>query len=170
MEKLSIVKFQPTHYPGNLYIRAEITRAIQFMNNHCRYVLTEKPEKHISVKEHLKTLSANHKEALAFKKLLLTPHALGSNLQNENNIKACYGHSFAVVEQEDIYRSIIDQHADDVYIIAYTDFNVTYQCIVQSRDSRILYGEVAKGINHDVVKPAYLKTLNESITTTQLKH
>lgn len=161
MDKIATAQFQKLDDIKSANMEAEMIKSVQFLKNHCTFVLSEKPKKHYGIKEYLRILSAKNKNEVHTKRLLLTPDILPKGMTTEDELKPYYKNSFAIVSQDNLYRSIIDQNESDVYILFYMDYNLTFKCIVTCKDSRILFGEVTTGFNQNYLKPAYLKELSE---------
>jgi hypothetical protein len=160
MDIIATAQFQKLDDVELANLEAEMTKSVQFLNNHCNFVLTEKSKKHYPIKEYLKILSARNKNEVRSKTLLLTTDILPKDMNDEARVKEYYKNPFSIVSQNEQYQSIIQQNEDDVYILFYMDYNLTFKCIATSKDSRILFGEVTTGFNQNTLKPAYLKMLN----------
>lgn len=142
-----------------LYIQAELIKGVQLMNNHCNFVLTEKPKKHYGTGDYLHLLGMKNKQLTHQYPILFTTETLQKELHDANSISKIYKYPFKIVSIEDVYRSIINQ-TDDVYVHFYMDGNLTFKTLIQAKNSKILFGEVTTGSNQEKIKPAYIKRVN----------
>ncbi|HEY0740865.1 MAG TPA: hypothetical protein VGD40_05350 [Chryseosolibacter sp.] len=142
-----------------LYTQAELIKGVQLINNHFHFVLEQKLNKHLGVKDYLKVLSEKNRHLVHQHRLLLIPETLQEELRGSDAIGKLYNHPYSIATMEDVYRSIINQ-TDDIYVLFYMDGNLTYKTLIQAKDSKILFGEVTTGFGQETIKPAYIKRLN----------